>query len=92
MLDLSLKWGGKLRPEVQWGWHGSGVRQFGSVDKISGGDQGGEMRDGKAGTGVSDTLQHILHCMSAIAALNLVPFGGNFCFLPLSGLTFVVRR
>ncbi len=60
MLDLSLKWSGKLTDAVVTvgmarGWE----RQSGLVGEFSCGDQGGEMEDGTAGTGQLDMLQGV---------------------------------
>lgn len=60
MLDLSLKWSGKLTDaEVMLGMARGWERQSGLVDEFCCGDQGGEMGDGRPGTGLSDMLQGI---------------------------------
>lgn len=46
-------------------------RQSGLLDKSSGGDQGGDMWDGKAGTGLSDMLQDILYCTEVYYVAHL---------------------
>lgn len=60
MLDLSSKWSGKLTdaevtPGTARGWE----RQSGLVGEFSCGDLGGEMGDGRPGTGLSDMLQGV---------------------------------
>lgn len=46
-------------------------RQFGLVYKSFCGDQGGEMGDGRAGTGLSDMLQDIFYCRAGRSSLHV---------------------
>lgn len=60
MLDLSLKWSGKLTDaKVMLGMARGLERQSGLADEFSCGDQGGEMEDGRPVTGLSDMLQGV---------------------------------